>query len=712
MMTEFTSPLPTDSTDAKRSIGERIIVVDELLSAHKANRLRSFLLVHSVPGLFGLCIIGYLITLLWALAQDGYASVLISGFLLWLVVLPLAGIVVQSRLGAEVRKLLTKRESIEKIPGSKEEWDALITVRQTRCLPKLGVKVVDEPTAMLEWNSIVSDCHRINSQLPPEKQIVLSKQGADAIPVAVVAFQVILVLSIFIPPVLHSEMSALVRGKPADSAPKVANRERPEVTPPAQSKRPPPPPLSEGFSVPPETRSPHGEYGVLVSNHANFKEGARGQNALIDLGSGRIIAAIDGESCFLDPVISMDHGGISATWSKDSMCLAWVVKGKWGPRAFNLLRLSDSGLLWQIDVLSATRNELLRRTKAFAAEGVPFPRDDEFVLDVEILPVHFDFPINIGASLDSNPKGIPELNSVKTSIIATVNYQGNLEFRDFTPIALGRKHVLDQSPATIKEFVIRKVEADKSHDLDRIMRLYADRVIFWENGTVDQTFIRKAKESYFSKWPETSEEILDGVKVARSGVDWAASFRARFSVNNPSTGTSIQGIQETIYTVRQENGRCQIISETGRVIERKQLLASNADPFPGERFPESRTRMMDSGKINSMTQDNVRYAINELFARHGAWLAKDDVRAEFERLPWYKPQKGVSLDEIEKRFTDIEKANLDALAAYRARFTPGGRPAAVDSDAGKSGRTGKKSVPPGRPSGKGSDTEFDDLDRY
>jgi hypothetical protein len=122
--------------------------------------------------------------------------------------------------------------------------------------------------------------------------------------------------------------------------------------------------------------------------------------------------------------------------------------------------------------------------------------------------------------------------------------------------------------------------------------------------------------------------------------------------------------------------------------------------------------MMDSGKINSMTQDNVRYAINELFARHGAWLAKDDVRAEFERLPWYKPQKGVSLDEIEKRFTDIEKANLDALAAYRARFTPGGRPAAVDSDAGKSGRTGKKSVPPGRPSGKGSDTEFDDLDRY
>jgi hypothetical protein len=67
-----------------------------------------------------------------------------------------------------------------------------------------------------------------------------------------------------------------------------------------------------------------------------------------------------------------------------------------------------------------------------------------------------------------------------------------------------------------------------------------------------------------------------------------------------------------------------------------------------------------------MTDADLRYAINEMFARRGGTFGKQEIRQMFEKFSWYRPRTGVDFDHIEQvDFTDIEKANVKLLGAAR-----------------------------------------------
>lgn len=55
-----------------------------------------------------------------------------------------------------------------------------------------------------------------------------------------------------------------------------------------------------------------------------------------------------------------------------------------------------------------------------------------------------------------------------------------------------------------------------------------------------------------------------------------------------------------------------------------------------------------------------------MFARHGAWFDKEEVRRQFERFIWYRPKQGYDLNQIESLFfSDLERENLKALGQAR-----------------------------------------------
>jgi hypothetical protein len=86
----------------------------------------------------------------------------------------------------------------------------------------------------------------------------------------------------------------------------------------------------------------------------------------------------------------------------------------------------------------------------------------------------------------------------------------------------------------------------------------------------------------------------------------------------------------------------------------------------GGRYPETRERIIDSSFARGLGDVQLRYAINEMFARHGAVFSQQEINNDFESKPWYQPNNDLGLDEIERfRFTDIEKANLLVLGAER-----------------------------------------------
>ena len=89
------------------------------------------------------------------------------------------------------------------------------------------------------------------------------------------------------------------------------------------------------------------------------------------------------------------------------------------------------------------------------------------------------------------------------------------------------------------------------------------------------------------------------------------------------------------------------------------------EDLPGERFPQTRTRDLDADEIGQMSDEDVRYAINEMFARYGMTFRDKDLQAEFEPYKWYQPNEKWKPNQIERQFSKREKRNADLLAAER-----------------------------------------------
>jgi hypothetical protein len=103
-----------------------------------------------------------------------------------------------------------------------------------------------------------------------------------------------------------------------------------------------------------------------------------------------------------------------------------------------------------------------------------------------------------------------------------------------------------------------------------------------------------------------------------------------------------------------------------------------ANSLPGERYPETRTRFLKVEDIQALTDGQLRYAINEMFARRGAEFVDKDIKKIFSKLPWSRPIPGKTYEAAESEFTPIEEQNLKLLGAMRDQRA--GRPTLLPSE--------------------------------
>ncbi len=87
--------------------------------------------------------------------------------------------------------------------------------------------------------------------------------------------------------------------------------------------------------------------------------------------------------------------------------------------------------------------------------------------------------------------------------------------------------------------------------------------------------------------------------------------------------------------------------------------------MPGERHPETRMRLLVVQDIQRWNNEDLRYAINEMYARHGADFKDKEIKKWFSTFNWYHPRAGMSYDAAEAEFSDIEKQNVKLLGDYR-----------------------------------------------
>jgi YARHG domain len=93
-----------------------------------------------------------------------------------------------------------------------------------------------------------------------------------------------------------------------------------------------------------------------------------------------------------------------------------------------------------------------------------------------------------------------------------------------------------------------------------------------------------------------------------------------------------------------------------------------AASYPGERYPQTRQRVMTPAEIDALNLAQLRYAINEMYARHGAsFPSQPPIEAQFRKFPWYHPVPTLTFDQIEASFSEIEKENILLLGQARDR---------------------------------------------
>jgi hypothetical protein len=121
----------------------------------------------------------------------------------------------------------------------------------------------------------------------------------------------------------------------------------------------------------------------------------------------------------------------------------------------------------------------------------------------------------------------------------------------------------------ISEFVTRVMGLEKTQQIDAILGNYASRVKYFDNGTVDQPFIRKDKSDYYSRWPVRSYEIIGNIYSTSLGKHlWEIRVPTKFHVVNQK-GEWIDGDVTQILTIDTSTPTWLITAENGDVTRRQ-----------------------------------------------------------------------------------------------------------------------------------------------
>ena len=95
--------------------------------------------------------------------------------------------------------------------------------------------------------------------------------------------------------------------------------------------------------------------------------------------------------------------------------------------------------------------------------------------------------------------------------------------------------------------------------------------------------------------------------------------------------------------------------------------ATPSHAAPGEKYPQTKTRLLQGRELRKLTNEQAQYAINEIYARHGLLFGDMKLRKQFLPFKWYKPEPGLSAAEVRKRFNSYEKRNVESLSMSREK---------------------------------------------
>ena len=116
-------------------------------------------------------------------------------------------------------------------------------------------------------------------------------------------------------------------------------------------------------------------------------------------------------------------------------------------------------------------------------------------------------------------------------------------------------------------FVAMALRASEQHDINTVMSMYADKVVYHGHGVVNKEFIRKDLESYFKRWPVTKiqlnspVQVLDTQKLDEKNLLFSYYFRA----TAPERGATSEGSAANEWWVWDTQGTLKVFGEKEKI---------------------------------------------------------------------------------------------------------------------------------------------------
>ena len=118
----------------------------------------------------------------------------------------------------------------------------------------------------------------------------------------------------------------------------------------------------------------------------------------------------------------------------------------------------------------------------------------------------------------------------------------------------------DVAKTEIHSFLRRYFDACQSQNPDDELRFYAERVEYYDHGTVDRNYIKNELAVYDQRWPSRKYTFGDSLRVVRNGNNTIAKIRVNFEVANIEHNRKASGRTDDTFNLAKRGDSLEIVS--------------------------------------------------------------------------------------------------------------------------------------------------------
>ena len=165
-----------------------------------------------------------------------------------------------------------------------------------------------------------------------------------------------------------------------------------------------------------------------------------------------------------------------------------------------------------------------------------------------------------------------------------------------------------------------------------------------------------------------TESLKDAVQQESNsnGSDDVSGSDARETVSEEDAGeagdnmTTEQPTTEEPITEEETEPITEEVTEATTAAKKNPVTSNVMDADDGYIFPDVDISYISKSSVKKLSDEQLQYALNEVYARHGLKFTKKQNKERFEKKEWYI---GTVDDQNEISLNKYEKKNIDTMAA-------------------------------------------------